>query len=177
MTFRQRTESLTDEHVDERASKFFSWGWAGSEGRSSFWNSRADNLVPTVTLSNKLNIPVCAYCGRQALPIQKRASHEEYYTTGYCCVCKDAMDELEVKAKIKEVIEKMERVVEDLEKSAPKVSKDVLKKLLEEKNKRSLDLLERDHYPTDYLAEELGFSLKTTKKGAVMNLSKQRGED
>lgn len=113
-----------DSHVDERSYNFFSYGY-GRSGYAYRWNSTAIGLTPTLTLSVG-GSQFCAYCGKRALPIQQeirdpcRSTH--YVDVGHCCVCKEAMDELEIKDKILTLIEKQAGELKDLKATLPKIN-------------------------------------------------------
>lgn len=82
----ERTEHRDEDHVDERAYKFFSWSY-GRNGGQAGWNSTKEGLRPTATLGSPRGFRACAYCGRQALPIQKkgyshRTGQDEYKSMG-----------------------------------------------------------------------------------------------
>ncbi|MCL6318721.1 hypothetical protein EXT67_20680 [Pectobacterium atrosepticum] len=57
----ERTNNRDEEHVDERAYKFFSSMYG--------WNSTKEGIRETTTLTDG-STHICAYCGRMALPIQ-----------------------------------------------------------------------------------------------------------
>ena len=134
MTLLSRTLSKNDEHVDERAYPFFSYQYSGSGKRDWSWNSLSDGLRKTTVLTIGYE-KVCAYCGRRALPIQKSVSSAymgtEYHDMGECCVCKDAMDELEIKDKVKELRKEMEQAIRRLESIAPPINPDVVSALID----------------------------------------------
>jgi len=148
MKLRERTKGREEEHVDERAWKFFSYGYSGEY--SYHWKSTSEGLRPTAVLQCGYTYPVCAYCGRQALPIQGEHRGPDgswgstsYYDRGHCCVCKDAMDELEYKDKENEIRDKMNQLISDLRKVSPAVNPEVVKALVEERAEQDLKELEK----------------------------------
>lgn len=167
MKLRERTEGREQEHVDERAYKFFSYGYSGEY--RYHWKSTSEGLRPTAVLEHAHHYPVCAYCGRQALPIQgEKKNHSymgstSYYDKGHCCVCKDAMDEIECKDKEDEIRGKMNRLIADLRKVSPKVNPEVVKAMVEERAARDLKELERNikqSWGVYHQLDSLGIKLK-----------------
>lgn len=141
MKLGERTTDRNEHHVDERAYKFFSYGYP-----KYHWMSITEGLRPTAVLVSKHTCPVCAYCGRQALPIQ--GEHRDsfgspsYYDKGHCCVCKDAMDELECKDKEEEIRGKMNRLLADLRGISPRVNPEVAKAMVQARAERDLKEIE-----------------------------------
>lgn len=167
MKLRERTEGREQEHVDERAYKFFSYGYSG--GYNYHWNSTSRGLRPTAVLEHRHFYPVCAYCGRQALPIQGERKNESYmgstsyYDKGHCCVCKDAMDELECADKEEEIRQKMNRLLGQLRQAMPKVNPDVVEAMIQERAARDLKELERnkkDGWGSTPQLESLGIKIR-----------------
>lgn len=166
MKLRERTQSREQEHVDERAYKFFSYGYSGEY--KYHWKSTAEGLRPTAVLEHNHFYPVCAYCGRQALPIQgERGNHSymgstSYYDKGHCCVCKDAMDEIECKDKEEEIKKKMNKLLGQLRQAMPKVNPDVVEAMIQERAARDLKELERnkkDGWGIYHQLESLGIKI------------------
>lgn len=58
----ETTESADQEHVDERAYKFFSYMY-GRNGHHKGWDSTKEGLRPTATLGKSDRMRACAYCG------------------------------------------------------------------------------------------------------------------
>jgi hypothetical protein len=100
------------ENIDERAKKFFRYSYIGkntaganSEGCRYNWNSTHEDLTPTRIYSVGGSL-YCAYCNQKAYPIQAGLTNNyhpttsNYQPTGYTCVCKKAMDEVELSKRI-----------------------------------------------------------------------------
>lgn len=108
--------------VDERAEKFFT----KMQG-SYVWNSAHTDLEPTRTARMQGKF-VCCYCGEVAYPIQSGLSRPYYLrfdgdsaydVTGYCCVCKKAMDEVAVRARIRELEQRHAEEIQELKQEMP----------------------------------------------------------
>ncbi|ARB11577.1 hypothetical protein CB7_103 [Pectobacterium phage vB_PatM_CB7] len=132
----ERTKSRDEEHVDERAYKFFSYMY-GREGHHYGWNSTKEGIRPTTVLSDK-STHVCAYCGRMALPIQgERWDHfkdsREYFSKGHCCVCKKAMDELEMMDQLKIIEDQFENARSAVYRAMPKTNPDIVAAFVDRK--------------------------------------------
>ena len=84
------------EYCDPRARRHFSSGFVGKThgengtGYKTSWDSMSE-ASPTAVHILDSDRCYCAYCGQRAFPIQR----EDYSVYGFCCVCKDAMDEVE----------------------------------------------------------------------------------
>lgn len=173
MKLRERTEDREQEHVDERAYKFFSYGYSGKY--KYHWKSTSEGLRPTAVLEHGHFYPVCAYCGRQALPIQgERKNHSymgstSYYDKGHCCVCKDAMDELECKDKATEIREKMNRLLVELNNAKPKINPDVVEAMIQERAARDLKELNRE--------KECGWGIHHQLDGLGIKLKKENNRE
>lgn len=117
------------DYVDPRAHKFFRYRYsyvgkgnsgADENGCDHFFNT-GDKITPTKTVRIN-NLEVCAYCARRAKPLQKYLHIEDYETTGYCCVCSDAMDEMDFQAQLKELEAAYNRAKADVYKRMPKTN-------------------------------------------------------
>lgn len=119
----ERTNDRDEDHVDERAYPWFSYMYGGNPAKHYYgWNSTKNGIRPTSTFDYD-GTEICAYCGRRALPIQSLRGSSltgEYFTKGHCCVCKDAMDELECRDKEEEVRQKMRSLISDIRRVAPR---------------------------------------------------------
>lgn len=72
--------------------------------------------------------PVCAYCGNKGFPLQPHISrHDDYRITGYTCVCKDAMDSLDIEEQVEAMKVRHRKELEELLSKKPKENKDVVK--------------------------------------------------
>lgn len=170
MKLRERTKGREQEHVDERAYKFFTYCYSGEYHYQ--WKSTSEGLRPTAVLEQCHNYPVCAYCGRQALPIQGTRRNQSYmgstsyYDKGHCCVCKDAMDELECRDKEDEIRGKMNALLSELHQAMPKVNPDVVEAMIKERAARDLKELNRDKgrgWGINHQLDGFGIKMKTEK--------------
>lgn len=166
----ERTKTRDEEHVDERARSFFSYGYTGKEGGYSHtWNSLAEGIRPTTVIQSDSGMSgVCAYCGRVALPIQgrragySRMGEDTYYDKGKCCVCKDAMDELEMQDQIDEITKQFKAALRCCREAMPKKNPDVLLAMMDNRlkeSKKDLGFHLRDGDLPDYAVERAGFKL------------------
>jgi len=149
----ENTKHRDEEHVDERARQFFQWGYSG-DGNSYHWNSLAKGLKPTLTLESRLG-NYCGYCGRRALPIQGEkgdlySRDKKYFSKGHCCVCRDAMDELEIEHQKEQLIDKMNQALSQLNSVKPEVNHEVMTSLVqaeaEQKIKEIHQARSRSHF-------------------------------
>lgn len=129
------------DYADPRSHQFFSNYYVGSShgdnGASHRWDwdSSADGAEPTLVLPNDK----CAYCGNRALPIQaglrrgRVGYHDDrdYSVTGYTCCCKGAMDEVEHRAKVRELEDRHSQEMAALAKQAPKPDPKVFQAFIE----------------------------------------------
>lgn len=165
-----QTEHAGEEHVDERAYKFFSYMY-GRNGHHKGWDSTKEGLRPTATLGKGDRIRACAYCGRRALPIQKRQySHrtgqDEYKSIGHCCVCKDAMDELDMVDQIEAITKQFNAALNKCKGAMPKTNPAVLIALMDkehEEKKKSLDFWIDDGRMPQHALNDVGFNLKGSR--------------
>lgn len=149
-----------EEYVDERAYDYFSWGYTGKEeGHKYHWNSQCGaKETMMVKACSRL---VCAYCGRRGFPLQPLIAKGDYHTYGYTCVCKDAMDSLEVVKKIQEILDDAYELAKEMRSTQmPKINPDVVKKALQDKTDRLLKDLERNKgRHCQYTLEEAGIEI------------------
>lgn len=133
----ERTKNRDEEHVDERAHKFFSYMYGG-DGCSYRWDSTKEGIRPTSMLSDGCT-PICAYCGRYGLPIQgvhhnmSRGGDREYYSKGNCCVCKEAMDEVEMLDQLKVIEDQFKKARAAVYKAMPKTNPGLLEGFVDKK--------------------------------------------
>lgn len=167
----ERTEHRDEEHVDERAYKFFSWSY-GRNGGQAGWNSTKEGLRPTATLGNPRGFRACAYCGRQALPIQKkkeyshRTGQDEYKSVGHCCVCKEAMDELDMMDQIDLITKQFKAALSECHRAMPKTNPDILFALVDrqhEEKKKTLRFWNNDGRISPHSLEDYGFTLNGSR--------------
>lgn len=131
------------DYCDVRAEKYFhtcfvgsSHGEKGTPYRTS-WDSTSGAL-PTTMIKSDYNRPLCAYCGNKGFPIQpfftgSFEADSDSSVTGYACVCKDAMDLLEIKDQIKALEKIQKEQMNDLVKTLPKVNNKVLRAVVSKK--------------------------------------------
>lgn len=116
------TETLYD-WADERAKHMITEGYVGpNHGNHGINNQilvRFDTSHNDTTPTQTVKIGYynyCVYCSRLALPIQgglknttrETRRHANYDTTGYMCVCKGAMDEIQLNKDTQEIKNKLE---------------------------------------------------------------------
>lgn len=123
------------DYADERSYDRFSRGFVGSshgdDGSNyrSSWNSQCD-AEPTKMIHMRSR-PVCAYCGNVGFPLQPHIERfRDYEVTGYTCVCKGAMDEVEWKHDLCEMEKKHREELQALERCEPKSNPDVIKNII-----------------------------------------------
>lgn len=92
-------------------------GVYGIDGRVYSWNSTNPNLIPTTDIDVDGYGHYCPYCGEKMFPIQGYLARgiDDYSTTGYCCICQGARDELEYKRKRIELEQKHAKELRNLE--------------------------------------------------------------
>lgn len=128
------------EHADPRSYKFFHSYYVGVGGNeeggkmSTHVDTRHEELKPTEHYRGLW----CAYCGHRVYSIQPRSLG--YDISGYFCVCKDAMDEIEISDKLRELKEKYREEKSKLEMSLPKKSVEVKRKLIDKALKDDYNL-------------------------------------
>jgi len=163
----ERTNSRDEEHVDERAYKFFSYMY-GREGHHYGWNSTKEGIRATATIGSGSGFRACAYCGRQALPIQQkkynhRKDQDEYKSVGHCCVCKDAMDELDMMDQIDIITKQFKAAIGKCHQAMPKTNPEVLFALVDrqhEEKKKSLRFWNNDGRISPHSLDDFGMNLK-----------------
>lgn len=166
----ETTESADQEHVDERAYKFFSYMY-GRNGHHKGWDSTKEGLRPTATLGKSDRMRACAYCGRRALPIQKkqyshRTGQDEYKNIGHCCVCKEAMDELDMVDQIDIITRQFNAALSKCNQAMPKTNPAVLLALMDkelEEKKKSLSFWTDDGRLPAHALADVGFNVKGSR--------------
>lgn len=141
--FNTRTLHMLEDHVDERSYEFFMFDYQGKKT----WNSQAEGAKPTLTIDARSSggSIVCGYCGRKALPIQNHILR----VMGHCCVCKDAMDQLEIENEEEKVKEEMEKLLDKLREVKPKLNKEILKLTMQEVMKEEIRRMENGFFSTN----------------------------
>lgn len=98
--------------------QFFSFSYVGVKGIDGCvyrWDSTNESLIPTHHMLIDGHY-YCPYCGEMMLPIQGLIkTRGNYLTTGYCCICQGARDEIEYEQKRAELEEKHRQELYDLE--------------------------------------------------------------
>lgn len=165
----ERTEHRDEPHVDERAWKFFSWSYG--RGNTRGWDSTADGLRPTATLGTSGSLRVCAYCGRYALPIQTRQySHrtgqDEFKNKGHTCVCREAMDEIDMVEQIDIINAQFRAALNKCHQAMPKTNPEILVALMDkahQEKKKSIDFWIKDGRMPQHALEDAGFNIKGSR--------------
>jgi len=98
----------TPELIDDRAKKFLNYN------KDSFDTSHED-LIQTKTIKYKY-YEYCSYCSCLALPIQAglRNLGENYNTTGKTCICKGAMDEVDLIKNLADLDDELKSFTNDM---------------------------------------------------------------
>lgn len=124
------------EHADERAHKFYDRVYVGpnlhgadKHGYKMSWDSDHDDLKEV----NVLSECYCGWCGNRPMPIQSLLWKGNYSVTGYTCVCKDAMDAVELQAQIEELEQLHTEQMEELRRKLPKHKDSVKVAILQSK--------------------------------------------
>lgn len=140
------------DYCDDRAKKHFTCYFVGSKhgdngtSRTTSWSSTS-GAVPTAIHTVNDRDHYCVYCGNKALPIQANIErHGDYRTTGYCCICKDACDEVEWQEKYAALLEKQEEERELLRNGCPKPSKEVFMKIVKKRTDQLCHDIGRDWF-------------------------------
>lgn len=87
--------------IDQRAHKFFNRNFTGGQDRSYYFDTDHEKLIQTTYIQNGSN-DICGHCGDKCYPIQANIP-SSYDTTGYTCICKGAMDEVDAISLVAEV--------------------------------------------------------------------------
>ena len=112
-------------------------GVRGINGLEFSWVPDNPELVPTHSIAIGSR-HYCAYCGEEMFPIQGYLAQRinNYATTGYCCICQGARDELEYKTKQEELAQKHKQEEQDLKNSYREKLKFCTEKLIDMQLKR-----------------------------------------
>lgn len=140
------------EYCDQRAKKYFTscfvgktHGDNGSSNRMS-WSSTS-GAKPTATHKLNSDAHYCAYCGNKAFPIQDNIErHGDYTTTGWCCICKDAMDEVEWQAEYIALLGRQNKERYDMMQKAPKPTVEARQKVIRLRFDKIEDDIARDFF-------------------------------
>lgn len=145
------------DYCDPRAEKYFHLNFVGSkhgEDGSCYrysWESTS-GAKETKMIVFGYSDRVCAYCGNPGLPLQPLIErYRDYTVTGYTCVCKDAMDEIEIKEQLEQLKAKHHQEESLLEEKLPKVSKKVLKDVADIRAKELKKHIDKDFFLEDTL--------------------------
>lgn len=133
------------EYTDDRARRLFERVYVGTRhgdatGHSWSWDSMNGSLKPTLTHVVEGSRAFCAYCGNRAYPIQERIG---YQVTGFTCVCKGAMDEIEWMAVRQQMLDRHHDELVEMESAAPKADPQVLVRVVEFQAKALIKDIER----------------------------------
>lgn len=121
-------------------------GVHGVDGHAYHFDNLSENLVPTHIMWIG-NTPYCPYCGHKMLAIQDDMVHH-FRVIGYTCICQGARNEIEYEAKLKELKEKHEQEISELNREYNNKLVFCTDKLLEIKHaeeKRSLEFFGTKH--------------------------------
>lgn len=102
------------ENCDPRAHKFFhtvvvgqNFGEDGTAYKTTWDNDHAEARPTPVFVIDHYRY--CQFCNEQALPLQPNIRHDDYGITGYACVCKDAMDWVDVEKALEDLADRYEK--------------------------------------------------------------------
>ena len=134
-----KNRELLYNYADERAKHMISEGFVGNgHGNYGILNQYSvsfDTSHPDARPTETVKIGsfhYCAYCSRPALSIQAGLANKKcglgsglhssaYAVTGHTCVCKGAMDEVQMNNDIKELNDKLEQQKRDCENEIQKL--------------------------------------------------------
>jgi len=157
-------------HCDKRAEKFFNEAYIGTsenarknganeQGYCINWNSSHEDLIPTSSFRIDSDY-YCVYCANKMYPIQdglrrrgfgEYPSHQDYEVTGHACVCKHAMNEIEMNRKLNELKEQcQENCNEIMKKYNLNINKSAICKLIQS------FLKDPNSYSTENLIKQIG---------------------
>lgn len=146
------------DYCDPRAEKYFHLNFVGSkhgEDGSCYkysWESTS-GAKETKMIVFGYSDRVCAYCGNPGLPLQPLIErHRDYAVTGYTCVCKDAMDEIEIKEQLGQLKAKHRQEESLLEEKLPAVNKRVLKAVADSRVEELKKNIDHGHFLEEYLS-------------------------
>lgn len=117
--------------VDERARDYFRYGSNGSELRF-YWDSECG--APTSPMIIDRSTSYCVFCGERGLPLQPWIKKcKDYSITGYTCICKDALDYLDILKEEKDLRDKMFKEIKDIRGKAPSPNKEVIHRIVKKR--------------------------------------------
>lgn len=144
------------DYCDDRAKKHYKNYFVGSDhgDNGSMYGYRYDSASggkATKMIHLSRYRCVCAYCGEVGLPLQpffKGSFNQDSDTTvtGYMCVCKDAMDQLEIEESIRQLRAKQANDMKELESTLPKPAPEVLAKVMANRIKTLTEEIESGNF-------------------------------
>lgn len=144
------------DYCDDRAKKHYVHSFVGSRhgDNGSMYAYRYDSTSggkETKMIRTSRYRCVCAYCGEVGLPLQPffKGSFNpdsDSTVTGYMCVCKDAMDQLEIEESIRQLRIKQANDMKELERTLPKPSSEVLAKVMANRIKTLTEEIESGNF-------------------------------
>lgn len=107
-------------------------GVRGINGSEYSWVPDNPDLVPTHSITIGITHH-CAYCGEDMFPIQGFLAKgiNNYATTGWCCICQGARDEIEYEIKKEELTQKHKQEEQNLKNSYREKLKFCTEKLID----------------------------------------------
>jgi hypothetical protein len=117
-------ENGIPKHCNKRAKKFFKWGsrYNGKNESGYRYSTTHEELEPTRTASID-GKEYCIYCGNPAYSIQANINRfNNYDVTGHCCICKNAMDEIDYRKEKEELQTKHYEEKEELDEKYNQIS-------------------------------------------------------
>lgn len=165
----KKEETLYD-YADDRAKDMVSQGYVGS-GHGNYGGNKQylisfDTSYPDARETQTIKISrhhYCSYCSRLALPIQSEIyTKNNYKVTGYTCVCKGAMDEIQMQKDIKEVNNKLQKFKNECESEIrnlkmthglnnPNTAEDLVKRIIENKISRITTIQELTEFAAELI--------------------------
>lgn len=122
----------------DEVKRFFFKGYVGVRGMNGYiydFDTMDESLVPTHSIRIG-NTHYCPYCGEEMFCIQDR---ETLAVTGYCCLCKGAMAEIEYEKARKKLEEEYKKALANLQEEYRERLTFDAKKLVEEKHRQEMD--------------------------------------
>lgn len=153
------------DYADPRSHKHFSQGFVGRShgdpgkgGYKMSWDAISD-AKPTSTIGTSDHTRYCVYCGNRAFPIQFSVGGN---VAGFCCVCKDAMDEVDWIAKRDALIAEHNVALRDLDRQAPKRNMEIITKFTSKVWNGLEDDIRKDHL-SEFAFKRMGISIDQPK--------------
>lgn len=125
----------------DEVKRFFHKGYVGVRGMNGYtydFDTTSTSLIPTHSIRIG-NTNYCPYCGDAMFNIQDK---ETLVVTGYCCICKGAMAEIEYENAKKALEEEYERNLSLLQDKYREALTFDAKKLVEAKHKADNERIE-----------------------------------